>query len=251
MGGSQTKALAEDGYFFRQSSKVHGNLLKLYISKTKLRWESADNKLSVYSQAPDWIVYACNDEKKLVYKCKFEGYQGHLNYVATLSAGSDVQELPVKVVSRGKYLNYSAIVYMLDKAKLSKKSKSHYLQNLQLIQLNDLELSPKVNELVQRIYGTPRAKGLPVSFAFDKGQHTVDEIKRMNSIKRARVLKNKRSHAGVEDNWKTMLRTVESKRVQMPPIPLGIPKGYKVVKLEQDLTRNKGAEQGMQYLLGK
>lgn len=74
-------AFAEQGYRLSQSSEAHGKRIFLYVSKTNLKWVSKDSGLSVYSSAPWKTVFVCNDEKKLVFACKSEDYQGHINYL--------------------------------------------------------------------------------------------------------------------------------------------------------------------------
>lgn len=237
-------ALAETGYHLSQSSMGHGRVLDLYVSQKKVKWVNKDSKLSLFSQAPDWTIYVCNDDKKLVFPCKVKEYQGHLNYIATLSAGEVIQEIPLRLVSRGGYLNLPAMVYNLDKARMDAKAKKQYFRTVQLIEISPGSVSPAAARIVRKIYGTPEAPGLPVYFGFMRRGDGVNAKKRKKkypgskkaSVKTARKLTD-------------FLKTHWIKEETMPEFARGIPRGYKVVKQEQDLTRNPGAERGMELML--
>ena len=237
-------AMAETGYHLSQSSMGHGRVLDLYVSQNRVKWVCKDSKLSLYSQAPDWTLYVCNDDKKLVFPCKVKEYQGHLNYIATLSAGEVIQEIPLRLVSRGSYLNLPAMVYNLDKARMDAKAKKQYFRTVQLIEISPESVSPAAARIVRKIYGTPEAPGLPVYFGFMRRGDGVNAKKRKKknpgskntSVKTTRKLTD-------------FLKTYSIKKEKMPEFARGLPRGYKIVKQEQDLTRNPNAERGMELML--
>lgn len=237
-------ALAETGYHLRQSSMGHGRVLDLYVSPKKVKWVCEDSKLSLYSQAPDWTMYVCNDDKKLVFPCKLKEYQGHLNYIATLSAGEVVQEMPLRLVSRGSYLNLPAMVYNLDKARMDARAKKQYFRTVQLIEISPEKVSPSAARIVRKIYGTPEAPGLPVYFGYTKRGDGVNAKKRKKKYPGRKNAPVKPTRALTD-----FLKTHWIKEEAMPEFSRGIPRGYKLVKQEQDLTRNPRAERGMELML--
>lgn len=249
VSGITNPCFADQGYRLIQDSDAHGDHIVLYLSKSSMRWKSKTLGMTIYTKAPWKEVFVCNDAKKLVFKCTPQSYQGHINYIATLSSGVVVQEVPMKFFKRGYLLRYPSSVYMLDKKKFDAEVGSRNFNDAQSINLLLPHIPRKLTSLLSKIYGVPDLAGVPANFGYVKARPSKQKMRKLQKRHPKIYLDLKKKGKLYETKLSTFLKTIRVDKVKMPVVLAAKPEGYKSVKVEQDLTRNPTAEAGMELML--